>query len=61
MARVYDFVKDLPDGLTAMSPWGTELLRWQRCIAIARAIMYNPDYLLLDEATSNPTPGTSAW
>ncbi len=25
----------------------------QQCIAIARAMMRNPDYLLLDEATSN--------
>lgn len=55
MARLDALVKVLPDGFDSyVAPGGRNFSGGQcQCIAIARAIMRNPDYLLLDEATSS--------
>lgn len=55
MANIYDFVKNTPGQFDApVGPGGSNFSGGQQqCIAIARAMMRNPDYLLLDEATSN--------
>ena len=54
-SRAYDFIERLPEGFdTRVAPGGTNFSGGQRqLIAVARAMMNNPDYLLLDEATSN--------
>lgn len=55
MANTYDFVMNTPGQFDAeVGPGGSNFSGGQQqCIAIARAMMRNPDYLLLDEATSN--------
>lgn len=55
MANIYDFVMNTPEQFDAeVGPGGSNFSGGQQqCIAIARAMMRNPDYLLLDEATSN--------
>ncbi len=55
MANADHFIRRLPDGYsTVLSERGANLSQGQRqLLAIARAILADPDILILDEATSN--------
>ena len=55
LANAYDFIMETPGGFDArVGSNGSNFSGGQRqCIAIARAMMRNPDYLLLVEASSN--------
>lgn len=55
MMGVHDFVCSLPRGYNSiLTERGNNISKGQRQkIALARAVLYNPDFLILDEATSN--------
>lgn len=55
MMGVHDFVCSLPRGYNSiLTERGNNISKGQRQkIALARSVLYNPDFLILDEATSN--------
>ncbi len=55
MMGVHDFVSNMPRGYDSiLTERGNNISKGQRQkIALARAVLYNPDFLILDEATSN--------
>ena len=58
-ANAWDFIRQLPDGLsTRVGEGGGTLSGGQRQrLAIARALLADPDYFIFDEATSAPGHG----
>lgn len=55
MMGVHDFVSNMPRGYDSiLTERGNNISKGQRQkIALARAVLFNPDFLILDEATSN--------